>query len=62
MGQIEERIKAELMLNIFGDTSNIYDFIESRFDLDEEQRDRFITLLNQFNNDLSTLLKEVKLS
>ena len=62
MGQIEARIKAELMLSIFGDTSSIYDFIESRFDLDEQQRDAFIALLNQFNNDLSTLLKEVKLS
>jgi hypothetical protein len=62
MGQIEDRIKAELMLSIFGDTSSIYDFIESRFDLDEKQRDAFIALLNQFNNDLSTLLKEVKLS
>jgi len=62
MGQIEDRIKAELMLSIFGDTSSIYDFIESRFDLDEQQRDAFIALLNQFNNDLSTLLKEVKLS
>ena len=62
MGQIEDRIKAELMLSIFGDTSSIYDFIESRFDLDEQQRDAFIALLNQFNNDLSILLKEVKLS
>ena len=62
MGQIEDKIKEELMQTIFGDTSGIYNFVESRFELDEKQRDAFICLLNGFNNNLSTLLKEVKLS
>ncbi len=61
MGQIEDRIKAQLMLDIFGNTTAIYDTIESRFAIDEK-RDELIDLLNRFNNDLSALLKDVRLS
>ena len=62
MGIIEDKIKAELMQTIFGDTTNIYDFIEGRFALEDETRDRLIKLLNDFNNDLTHLLKPAKLS
>ena len=62
MGIVEDKIKEDLMQNIFGDTSNIYDFIENRFSLDESKRDELITLLNTLNNDLTLLLKSVKLS
>ena len=61
MGQIEERIKAQLMLDIFGSTAAIYDLVESRFDIDEK-RDEFITLLNNFNGELSEFLKGVRLT
>jgi len=61
MGQIEERIKAQLMLDIFGNTTAIYDLVESRFDI-EEKRDEFITLLNKFNGELSEFLKGVRLA
>jgi len=62
MGIIEDKIKEEIMQNIFGDTSNIYDFVDSRFEFEESKRDEFISLLNKFNSDLTTLLKDVKLS
>ena len=62
MGIIEDKIKEEIMQNIFQDTSNIYDFVDSRFEFEESKRDEFISLLNRFNSDLTTLLKDVKLS
>lgn len=62
MGIIEDKIKEEIMQNIFQDTSNIYDFVDSRFEFEESKRDEFISLLNKFNSDLTTLLKDVKLS
>ena len=61
MGKIEDKIKEELMQSIFGDTANIYDFVESRFELEDDKKDKFIALLNRFNNDLTSLLKETKL-
>ena len=62
MGIIEDKIKEDLMQNIFADTANIYDFIESRFALEDKQRNELIAKLNEFNNDLSLLLKSSKLS
>ena len=62
MGIIEDKIKEDLMQTIFADTANIYDFIESRFALDESKRNELISKLNTFNSDLSTLLKHSKLS
>ncbi|MBU1669202.1 hypothetical protein KKC13_12350 [bacterium] len=61
MGIIEEKIKEDLMQTIFADTANLYDFIESRFTLEDEKRNELIALLNTFNNDLTLLLKSVKL-
>jgi len=62
MGIIEDKIKEDLMQSIFADTANIYDFIESRFALEDEKRHKLIAQLNAFNNDLSLLLKSAKLS
>lgn len=62
MGIIEDKIKEDLMQTIFADTANIYDFIESRFALEDKKRHELIAKLNAFNNDLSLLLKSAKLS
>jgi len=62
MGKIEEKIKQDLMQSIFTDTFNIYEFINSRYDLDEENRKIIIAKINALNNDLTVLLKETKLS
>jgi len=61
MGIIEDKIKEDLMQTIFSDTANIYDFIENRFALEDKKRNELITLLNTFNNDLTLLLKSIKL-
>lgn len=62
MGKIEEKIKQDLMQEVFTDTFKIYEFIDNRFKLDEKTRGEVISKINNLNNDLTTLLKEVKLS
>ena len=62
MGMIEDKIKQDLMQEIFTDTFKIYEFIDSRFKLDEKQRSEIISKINALNNDLTNVLKEIKLS
>ncbi len=62
MGMIEDKIKQDLMQSIFGDSIKIYEFIDSRFKLDEKTRSEVISKINTLNNDLTVILKEVKLS
>lgn len=62
MGKIEDKIKQDLMSEIFTDTFKIYEFIDTRFKLDEKQRSEIISKINSLNNDLTLLLKEIKLS
>ncbi|HFU76427.1 MAG TPA: hypothetical protein ENK66_09300 [Arcobacter sp.] len=62
MSKIEEKIKDNLMQSIFSDSIKIYEFIDSRFNLNEEERTEVIKKINTLNNDLTILLKEVKLS
>lgn len=62
MGKIEEKIKQDLMGEIFADSFKIYEFIDSRFKLSEEERTLIISKLNGLNNDLTLILKEIKLS
>ena len=62
MGKIEDKIKQDLMQTIFGDSIKIYEFIDSRFNLDEEKRAEVISKINELNNQLTIILKETKLS
>ncbi len=62
MGKFEAKIKEDVMQSIFNDTTKIYEMIETRFVLDDANRDALIALCNQFNNDLSLMLKETKLA
>ncbi len=62
MGAIEEKIKQDLMGQIFSDSFKIYEFIDNRFDLNEEERSLIISKLNTLNNELTQILKEIKLS
>jgi ubiquinone/menaquinone biosynthesis C-methylase UbiE len=62
MGKIEEKIKQDLLQEIFSDTFKVYDFIDSRFKLDEQTRSEVITKINTLNDELTKLLKETKLS
>jgi hypothetical protein len=62
MGKIEETIKKDLMSTIFTDTFKIYEFIDSRFSLDEKTRTEVISKINGLKNELTVILKDVKLS
>jgi len=62
MGKIEEKIKQDLLQEVFSDTFKIYEFIDTRFKLDEKSRGEVISKINALNNDLTNLLKDVKLS
>lgn len=62
MGKIEEKIKQDLIQEIFNDTFKIYEFIDTRFDLDENNRKKIISDINELNNKLTIILKTVKLS
>lgn len=62
MGMVEEKIRQELMQEIFSDTTKIYEFIESRFKLDDKQREELISKINMLNNNLTLSLKNVELS
>ncbi len=62
MGKIENKIKEDLMQTIFADSIKIYEFIDSRFKLDEKTRSEVISKINELNNDLTIILKEIKLS
>ncbi len=62
MGKIEEKIKTDLMQEVFTDTFKIYEFIDNRFKLDEKTRTEVIGKINSLNNDLTNMLKNVKLS
>lgn len=62
MGKIEEKIKQDLMSHIFSDTVKIYEFIDGKFLLDEENRTLIIAKINKLNNELTNILKDIKLS
>jgi hypothetical protein len=62
MGIVEDKIKADLLQSVYADSIGIYEFIDSRFALDEPTRDAVIKKINTLNDDLAKILKEVKLS
>jgi hypothetical protein len=61
MGIVEDKIKADLMQSVYADSISIYEFIESRFDMDDDKRDEVIKKINTLNDELLTILKDVKL-
>lgn len=62
MGIFEEKIKQDIVQTIFTDTLKIYEKINGRFDLKEEDRNKVLEKITSFNNDLNLILKEIKLS
>lgn len=61
MGMFEEQIKQELMQTLFSDTLKIYETINSKFDLDDKQKNEVISKLSQLNLELGEVLKNTKL-
>jgi uncharacterized protein YfkK (UPF0435 family) len=61
MGAIEEKIKEEIQNEIYSDVSKIYDFIDTRYELSDEEKVVVIESLNTLNSNLHKALKGAKL-
>ena len=62
MGVVESCIKANLLRDMYDDLVKVYEFIDARFDLSETQKDEVVKKINLLNDELRTILKDVKLS
>jgi len=62
MGMFEEKIKQEVIQEVYADAIKIYEFIDTRFKLDEKSRNQIIAKTNKFSEDLAEILKDAKLS
>lgn len=62
MGVVESGIKANLLCDVYDDFVKVYEFIDARFDLSETQKDEVVKKINLLNDELRTILKDVKLS
>jgi len=62
MGMFEEKIKQEVIQEAYADAIKIYEFIDTRFNLDDEARNQIIAKTNKFSEDLAEILKDKKLS
>lgn len=62
MGNVEEKIKTQLFNELFADSYKMYEFIENRFNLTNEEQKVLINIVNEFTNELTIFLKNKKLS
>lgn len=62
MGNVEEKIKTQLFNELFTDSYKMYEFIENRFDLTNEEQKNLINIINGCTNELTIFLKNKKLS
>jgi len=47
---VQEKIKEELLKELFSNIDNIYDFIDTRYDLDKHCNDAVIKKLNELKD------------
>ncbi|ADG91939.1 chromosome partition protein [Arcobacter nitrofigilis DSM 7299] len=62
MGLFEDKIKQEIMQNIFADSLKMYETIDNKFTLSPEEKQKILEKISTLNNDLNTLIKDIKLS
>ncbi|XPV69868.1 MAG: hypothetical protein ACNI25_04665 [Halarcobacter sp.] len=62
MGLFEEKIKQDIMQTIFADNLKMYELIEGKFALKDEDKQKLLEKISNFNGDLNELLKDIKLS
>lgn len=48
--KVQEQIKEELLKELFSNIDNIYDFMDSRYDLDKHCHDAVIKKLNELKD------------
>lgn len=62
MAVVHDKIKAELMNEIYAGIDRIYDSIEQHFELDETRRDNVIKSLNTLKDELYFVVQTTPLS
>ncbi|MFZ2968753.1 MAG: hypothetical protein WA080_06825 [Sulfuricurvum sp.] len=62
MASVHEKIKAELLVEIYANIDRIYDSIEQHFVMDEIRRDNVIKHLNTLKDELYFVVKTTPLS
>jgi len=62
MATVHDKIKAELMVEIYASIDRIYDSIEQHFELDETRRDNVVKSLNTLKDELYFVVQTTPLS
>lgn len=62
MAAVHDKIKAELMIEIYASIDRIYDSIEQHFELDETRRDNVVKSLNTLKDELYFVVTTTPLS
>lgn len=62
MAGVQDKLKAELMIEIYAGIDRIYDSIEQHFDLDETRRNNVIKSLNTLKDELYFVVQTSSLS
>lgn len=62
MSGIHDKIKAELMVEMYANIDRIYDSIEQHFELDETRRNNVIQSLNTLKDELYFIVQTTSLS
>lgn len=62
MATVQDKLKAELMVEIYASIDRIYDSIEQHFELDETRRSNVIKSLNTLKDELYFVANTTPLS
>lgn len=62
MASVQDKLKAELMVEMYTSIDRIYDSIEQHFELDETRRDNVIKSLNTLKDELYFVVQTTPLS
>lgn len=62
MAAVHDKIKAEILVEVYANIDRIYDSIEQHFDLDETRRDNVIKTLNVLKDELYFVVQTTPLS
>ncbi|MFA5215664.1 hypothetical protein [Sulfuricurvum sp.] len=62
MAAVHDKIKAELLVEVYANIDRIYDSIEQHFEMDETRRDNVIKHLNILKDELYFVVQTTPLS
>jgi len=62
MASVQDKLKAQLLVEMYASIDRIYDSIEQHFELDETHRDNVIKSLNTLKDELYFVVQTTPLS